>query len=170
MSPSRPDTAFRNKRHPSKDLSAPHLRALRKELLLVRADVERVELAQAAFELRQAVTHFSWLKFVIPGFGGVRVGKGSKARVLNAGTIGALLKQYPFISSVVSLLLAKPLRATVVRSARPALKWGSLALGAWEAFRIWQQMKNESAAARAAAASATAQSAAEQADSTRSGY
>ncbi|MGF6983084.1 hypothetical protein QFZ99_002561 [Paraburkholderia atlantica] len=170
MSPSRPDTAFRNKRHPSKDLSAPHLRALRKELLLVRADVERVELAQAAFELRQAVTHFSWLKFVIPGFGGVRVGKGSKARVLNAGTIGALLKQYPFISSVVSLLLAKPLRATVVRSARPALKWGSLALGAWEAFRIWQQMKNESAAARAATASATAQSAAEQADSTRSGY
>ncbi|ADG14638.1 DUF3318 domain-containing protein [Paraburkholderia atlantica] len=170
MSPSRPDTAFRNKRHPSKDLSAPHLRALRKELLLVRADVERVELAQAAFELRQAVTHFSWLKFVIPGFGGVRVGKGSKASVLNAGTIGALLKQYPFISSVVSLLLAKPLRATVVRSARPALKWGSLALGAWEAFRIWQQMKNESAAARAAAASATAQSAAEQADSTRSGY
>ncbi|MGF6815541.1 hypothetical protein OKW33_002347 [Paraburkholderia atlantica] len=170
MSPSRPDTAFRNKRHPSKDLSAPHLRALRKELLLVRADVERMELAQAAFELRQAVTHFSWLKFVIPGFGGVRVGKGSKARVLNAGTIGALLKQYPFISSVVSLLLAKPLRATVVKSARPALKWGSLALGAWEAFRIWQQMKNESAAARAAAASATAQSAAEQADSTRSGY
>ncbi|MFP4889708.1 DUF3318 domain-containing protein [Paraburkholderia sp. EG304] len=166
MSPSRPDTAFRNKRHPSKDLSAPHLRALRKELLLVRADVERVELAQAVFELRQAVTHFSWLKFVIPGFGGVRVGKGAKASVLNAGTIGALLKQYPFISSVVSLLLAKPLRATVVRSARPALKWGSLALGAWEAFRIWQQMKNESAAA----VSATAQAAAEQVDSTRSGY
>ncbi|MGF6634600.1 hypothetical protein OKW39_001751 [Paraburkholderia sp. MM6662-R1] len=95
MSPSRPDTAFRNKRHPSKDLSAPHLRALRKELLLVRADVERVELARASFELRQAVTHFSWLRFVIPGFGGVRVGKGPKASVLNAGTIGALLKQYP---------------------------------------------------------------------------
>ena len=47
MSQSRSDTAFRNKRHPSKDLSAPHLRALRKELLLVRADVERVELAHA---------------------------------------------------------------------------------------------------------------------------
>ncbi|NUY03206.1 DUF3318 domain-containing protein [Paraburkholderia youngii] len=171
MSPSRPDTAFRNKRHPSKDLSAPHLRALRKELLLVRADVERVELAQAAFELRRAVTHFSWLKFVIPGFGGLRVGKGPKASVLNAGTIGALLKQYPLISSIVSLLLAKPLRATVIRSARPALKWGGLALGAWEAVRVWQQMNNESAAARAAAAaSATAQSAAEQADSTRSGY
>ncbi|HEX3383355.1 MAG TPA: DUF3318 domain-containing protein [Paraburkholderia sp.] len=172
MSSSRPDTAFRNKRHPSKDLSAPHLRALRKELLLVRADVERVELAQATFELRQAVTHFSWLKFVIPGFGGLRVGKGSKASVLNAGTIGALLKQYPFISSIASLLLAKPLRATVVAGAKPALKWGSIALGAWEALRIWQQMKNESAAARAqaAAASAAAQSAAAQAESMRTGF
>jgi hypothetical protein len=171
MSSSRPDTAFRNKRHPSKDLSAPHLRALRKELLLVRADVERVELAQATFELRQTVTHFSWLRFIIPGFGGVRVGKGPKARVLNAGTIGALLKQYPFISSIASLLLAKPLRATVVAGAKPALKWGSVALGAWEAFRIWQQMKNESAAARAAAAapSAAAQSAA-QAESRQSGF
>ncbi|MBC8746724.1 MULTISPECIES: DUF3318 domain-containing protein [Paraburkholderia] len=166
MSQSRPDTAFRNKRHPSKDLSAPHLRALRKELLLVRADVERVELAQATFELRQAVTHFSWLRFVIPGFGGVRVGRGPKASVLNAGTIGALLKQYPLISSIASLLLAKPLRATVFASAKPALKWGGIALGAWEAFRIWQQMKNESAAASAAAAaSATVQSAAAQTES-----
>lgn len=172
MSTSRPDTAFRNQRHPSKDLSAPHLRALRKELLLVRADVERVELAQATFELRQAVTHFSWLRFVIPGFGGLRVGKGPKASVLNAGTIGALLKQYPLISSIASLLLAKPLRATVVAGAKPALKWGSIALGAWEAFRIWQQMKNESAGARAqaAAASVTAQSAAAQAESMRNGY
>ena len=168
MSSSRPDTAFRDSRHPSKDLSAPHLRALRKELLLVRADVERVELAQATFELRQAVTHFSWLRFVIPGFGGVRMGKGPKASVLNAGTIGALLKQYPIISSIASLLLAKPLRATVVKGAKPALKWGSIALGAWEAFRIWQQMKNESAAARPDAA--TTQSAAAQAESTRNGY
>jgi hypothetical protein len=24
------------------------------------------------------------------------------------------------------------------------LKWGSLALAAWEAYRIWQQMKNDS--------------------------
>ncbi|MCC8401306.1 DUF3318 domain-containing protein [Paraburkholderia sp. MMS20-SJTN17] len=155
MSPSRSDTAFRSKRLP-KDLSAPHLRALRKELLLVRADVERVELAQATFEFREAVTRFSWLKFVIPGLGGVRVGKGAKASVLNAGTIGALLKQYPFVSSIVSLLLAKPLRSTIVSGAKPALKWGGIALGVWEAFRIWQQMKNDPAAASAAAQSATA--------------
>ncbi|MFL9928160.1 DUF3318 domain-containing protein [Paraburkholderia sp. RL18-103-BIB-C] len=161
MSQTRSDTAFRNTRHQSKELSAPHLRALRKELLLVRADVERIELVQATFDLRQAVTRFSWLKFVLPGFGGMRVGKGSKASVINAGTVGALLKQYPFISSIASLLLAKPLRATVVAGAKPALKWGSLGLAAWEAYRIWQQMKRDSAVDAASRV---------QAESTNSGY
>lgn len=146
MSPTHSDTAFRNKRHQAKDLSTPHLRALRKELLLVRADVERMELAQATIELRQAVTHFSWLKFILPGFGGMRVGKGPKANFINAGSIGALLKQYPLISSIASLVLAKPLRATIAASAKPALKWGSLALVGWEGYRIWRQMKNESSA------------------------
>lgn len=142
MSSSHSDTAFRSKRRPSRDLSAPHLRELRKELLLVRADVERMELAQATVELRQAVTHFSWLKFVVPGFAGMRFGapKGAGA------SIGALLKQYPLISSIASLVLAKPLRATVAASAKPVLKWGSLGLAAWEAYRIWQQMKNDSPA------------------------
>jgi hypothetical protein len=143
MSSSHSDTAFRNKRRPSRDLSAPHLRALRKELLLVRADVERMELAQATVDLRQAVTHFSWLKFVVPGFAGMRFGSGKGA---GAG-IGALLKQYPLLSSIASLLLAKPLRATVAATAKPALKWGSLALAAWEAYRIWQQMKKDSRSA-----------------------
>ncbi|MEZ0602733.1 DUF3318 domain-containing protein [Paraburkholderia sp. IW21] len=144
MSQAHSDTAFRNKRPQAKDLSAPHLRALRKELLLVRADVERMELAQATIELRQAVTHFSWLKFILPGFGGMRVGSGSKAGFLNAGSIGVLLKQYPIVSSIASLVLAKPLRATIAAGAKPALKWGSLALAGWEAYRIWQQMKNDS--------------------------
>lgn len=146
MSQSRPDTAFRNPRHHARDLSAPHLRALRKELLLVRADVERMELAQATIEIRQAVTHFSWLKFLVPGLAGLRAGSGSKGGILNAGSIGALLKQYPLISSIASIILAKPLRATIAASAKPALKWGSLALAGWEAYRILQQMKRDKAA------------------------
>jgi Protein of unknown function (DUF3318) len=141
------DTAFRSKRPHAKDLSAPHLRALRKELLLVRADVERMELAQATVELRQAITHFSWLKFIVPGFGGMRFGSGSRGGgLLNASSIGALLKQYPLISSIASLVLAKPLRATVAASAKPVLKWGGLAFAGWEAYRIWKQIKSDSAA------------------------
>lgn len=144
------DHAFRSKRPPAKDLSAPHLRALRKELLLVRADVERMELVQATVDLRQAVTHFSWLKFFVPGFRGMRHGasKGTGA------SIGALLKQYPLLSSIVSLLLAKPLRATVAASAKPVLKWGSLAFAAWEAYRVYQQVKEGGAESEPAQAGA----------------
>ncbi|MGF6241191.1 hypothetical protein P3T42_002942 [Paraburkholderia sp. GAS38] len=149
MSSRHPDTAFRNKRPAARDLSAPHLRALRKELLLVRSEVERMELAQAAVELRQAVTHFSWIKFIVPGFaGGMRW---NKARGATAG-ISALLKEYPLVSSIVSMLLAKPLRATVAATAKPVLKWGSLGLAAWEAYRIWQQMKSDSGRTKGEAA------------------
>lgn len=159
MSQPRSDTASRNKRQPAKDLRAPHWRALRKELLLVRADVERMELARATTELRQAVRHFSWLRLILPGFGGMRVGRGSKTHFFNVGSIGALLKQYPFISSIISMLLAKPLRATVAAGAKPALKWGSLGLAAWEAYRIWRQLKRDSSA-----------SSGDEADSTDNGY
>lgn len=141
MSQVHSENAFRSRRPTAKDLSAPHLRALRKELLIVRADVERMELAQATLDLRNAVTHFSWLKFIVPGFaGGMPWGR---RRGASAG-IGALLKEYPLISSIVSLLLAKPLRATVVGTAKPVLKWGSVGLAAWEAYRIYQQVKRES--------------------------
>jgi hypothetical protein len=139
MSQAHPDAAFRRSRPHAKDLSTPQMRALRKELLIVRAEVERMELAQATVELRQAVIHFSWLKFLVPGFSSMRWGM----RGATSKGIGALLKQYPLFSSIASLLLAKPLRTSVVATAKPALKWGSVALAAWEAYRIWQQVRRE---------------------------
>jgi hypothetical protein len=153
MSQVHSDNAFRSHRHTGKDLSAPHLRALRKELLIVRADVERMELAQATLDLRNAVTHFSWLKFIVPGFGAMPWGRRRGA----ASGIGALLREYPLISSIVSLVLAKPIRNKVTATAKPALKWGSVALAAWEAYRIYRQVRRE--AARPAATSAGAKDA-----------
>ncbi len=105
----------------------------------MRADVERMELAQATTDLRQAITHFSWLKFVVPGFASMRWGM----RGATSKGIGALLKQYPLMSSIVSLLLAKPLRESIFATAKPVLKWGSLGLAAWEAYRVWQQIRRE---------------------------
>ncbi|ACC71615.1 DUF3318 domain-containing protein [Paraburkholderia phymatum] len=153
MSQVHSDNAFRSRRPTSKDLSAPHLRALRKELLIVRADVERMELAQATYELRNAVTHFSWLKFIVPGFGAMRSMPWGRRRGWAASGIGALLKDYPLISSIVSLVLAKPIRNSVLGVAKPTLKWGGLGLAAWEAFRIYQQVKRESRKAASSAAS-----------------
>ncbi|MBN3763160.1 DUF3318 domain-containing protein [Burkholderia sp. Ac-20365] len=152
MSQVHSDNAYRSNRPTAKDLSAPHLRALRKELLIVRADVERMELAQATLELRNAVTHFSWLKFIVPGFAGSM--PWGRRRGGMPGGIGALLKEYPLISSIASLVLAKPIRNTVFATAKPALKWGSVGLAAWEAFRIYQQVKRESRKPGAAAAAA----------------
>lgn len=150
MSQVHSDNASRSHRHTGKDLSAPHLRALRKELLVVRADVERMELAQATLDLRNTVTHFSWLKFIVPGFGAMPWGR----RRGTARGIGALLKDYPLISSIVSLVLAKPIRNSVTATAKPVLKWGSVALGAWEAYRIYRQIRREAAQPEAPAAGA----------------
>jgi hypothetical protein len=137
MNQPRPDTAFRPAHPRSHDLSTPQLRALRKELLIVRASVERAEMAGAIVELRERVTHVSWLRFLVPGFG-----RASSVASAGAG-IGGLLKQYPLLSSLASLIVAKPLRSGLISAIRPAIKWGGLAFTAWEAYRIWQQMRRQ---------------------------
>ncbi|MFC5428733.1 DUF3318 domain-containing protein [Paraburkholderia denitrificans] len=148
MSRPRPDTAFRPARPRSRDLSTPQLRALRKELLIVRASVERAEIAGAIGELRDSVARFSWLRFLVPG------ADRSYGRGLGAG-LGNLLKQYPLLSSLVSLILAKPLRSGVVSALRPVIKWGGLAFTAWEAWRLFQQARQQGDQAAGSASSGT---------------
>jgi hypothetical protein len=137
MNQPRPDTAFRPRRGHAHDLSTPQLRALRKELLLVRASVERAEMAEALVDIRATVTNFSWLRFVVPGFS--RSGAGGGV----ASGLGSLLKEYPLVSSLISLIVAKPLRTSIVSAARPVIKWGGLAFTAWEAYRVWQQVRRQ---------------------------
>jgi hypothetical protein len=128
--------SFRPNRAPARDLSTPQLRALRKELLLVRADVERAEIAESYAQLHDKVTHFGWLRQLIPTFGKSRGGP------LGA-TLSGLFKQYPLVGSLLSLVLAKPLRSGLVSGARPLLKWAGIGLTAWEAYRIWQQLRRQ---------------------------
>ncbi|KVV37330.1 hypothetical protein WT27_19535 [Burkholderia territorii] len=120
--------------------SASQHRALRKELLILRSEVERLELAEAAAEVRHAVTRFSWLKVFVPGLSGTRFSQ--SARNLNA-SLGHLVNQYPMLSSLASLVLAKPVRSLLRASAGPALKWGTLGFAAWEVYRIWKQSRDE---------------------------
>jgi hypothetical protein len=149
------DTFKAQKRAQAHKLSTPHMRALRKELLIARADVERMEIAQATTDLRYSVTHFSFLKMLLPGRKTGGFGKGRAASggggifslltgLLSGGNLGnftTLLRQYPIIGSVASLILTKPVRTKILRGAKPALKWGGLGLVVWEGFRVWQQMK-----------------------------
>ncbi|BBU28317.1 hypothetical protein BTHE68_20510 [Burkholderia sp. THE68] len=142
------DDTFRSpKRDKMQKLRTPHMRALRKELLIARADVERMELRQATYDLRSSVTHFSFLRFLMPGGGSRRWGKrrtsagGILGSLLGSGNVGLLLKQYPIIGSLASLVLTKPVRTKLLHGAKPVLKWGGLALAGWEGWRIYQQMK-----------------------------
>lgn len=48
-------------------LRKPHMRSLRKELLLARADVERMELRQATHDLRDSVAHLPLIGMLVPG-------------------------------------------------------------------------------------------------------
>lgn len=120
--------------------SASQHRALRKELLILRSEVERLELAEAAADVRHAVTRFSWLKVLIPGLSGGTFGQSAKN--LNA-SLGHLVNQYPMLSSLASLVLAKPIRSLLRASAGPALKWGTVGFAAWEVYRIWKQARDE---------------------------
>ncbi|WP_175735107.1 DUF3318 domain-containing protein [Burkholderia ambifaria] len=122
--------------------SASQHRALRKELLILRSEVERLELAEAAADVRHAVTRFSWLKMFIPGLSGGTFGQSPKN--LNA-SLGHLVNQYPMLSSLASLVLAKPIRSLLRASAGPALKWGTVGFAAWEVYRIWKQSRDERA-------------------------
>jgi hypothetical protein len=143
------DTFKAQKRATAHKLSTPHMRALRKELLIARADVERMELAQASADLRYKVSHFSVLNLLMPGrrkrgrtSGGSGFMSGLSGLFNSAGGLGLLLKQYPVVSSLASLVLAKPVRSRLLASAKPLLKWGGLGLLGWEAYRVWQQMKS----------------------------
>jgi hypothetical protein len=146
------DTFKAQKRANAHKLSTPHMRALRKELLIARADVERMELAQASADLRYKVKHFSVLNLIMPGRGkrGRTSGvggfmsrmTGGAGGLFNAGNLSLLLKQYPVVGSLASLVLAKPVRTRLLASAKPLLKWGGLGLVGWEAYRVWQQMKS----------------------------
>jgi hypothetical protein len=149
------DESFKKpRRDKMQKLRTPHMRALRKELLIARADVERMELRQATHDLRESVTHFSFLRMLMPGGKNRR----SSRRGASGGGIGSmlgslfsgggglgglslLLKQYPIIGSVASLVLTKPVRTKVLHGAKPLLKWGGLGFAAWEGWRIYQQMK-----------------------------
>ncbi|MBN3817028.1 DUF3318 domain-containing protein [Paraburkholderia sp. Se-20369] len=121
-------------------LSAVQNRAIRKELLIMRAEVERLELAQAGAEMRQTFSRFRWLKVLVPGLGSGSLGQ--SARHLNA-SLGNLINQYPMVSSLASLILAKPVRSLLRASAGPALKWGSLGFAAWEIYRILKESRDD---------------------------
>lgn len=102
--------------------------AIRKEILLLRCELERLELREATTDLRSRFAHFGWLRMVMPRFG---------ARGGVAG-LGHLLKDYPFVSSLASLALTHGPKLRALRRVRPLLKLAIAGLGAWQAVKLWR--------------------------------
>lgn len=125
------------RRSPVREMSTPQLRAVRKELLLLRADVERAEFVKARTELSKTFTSFGWLKMLVPGFV-ARKAKGS-GKGINA-SLSELVANHPLASSLASMILAKPLRAVLKAGAKPLLKWGTLGAAGFAAYRLWTQI------------------------------
>jgi hypothetical protein len=128
MSQSTSPNAAPRERSPVRNPSSPQMRAVRKELLLLRAEVERADFVRARVELRTSLERFGWLKLFLPRFSSVRT-KGSGKSVSD-------WLNHPLVGSLASLLLAKPLRSTLAAGAKPLLKWGTLGAVAWAGFRL----------------------------------
>jgi hypothetical protein len=116
------------------------MRAVRKELLLLRAEVERAEFVQARAELHQKFANLSWIKLFVPGLGSMRAKR--PGRGVNA-SISDWLFQHPLATSLASLLLRKPLRATVAAGAKPLFKWGALGAAAYAGLRAWSHFSQK---------------------------
>lgn len=100
---------------------------LRKQMLLMRAAVERVELSEHILELRRAATISAIVRNAMPG---------DRSRSL-ASRAFDLIKRYPFIASATSLLAARfkfPLLAA-------ATKWGGAATIGYKLWELWQKSR-----------------------------
>ncbi|WP_147432278.1 DUF3318 domain-containing protein [Pararobbsia silviterrae] len=102
--------------------------AIRKEILLLRCELERLEVREATAELRGRFAHFGWLRMLMPRMSG----RGGLAG------LGHMLKDYPFLSSVVSLALTHGPKLKGLGRLRPLLKFGAVGFGAWQVVRLWR--------------------------------
>jgi len=104
------------------------LRMLRKEILTLRAAVERAEISEAAQELRGKLTRFGWVKWLLPRWTGVQG---------QWGPVGNLLKQYPMLSSLASMAISGRVRHLAFRLVRPIAKFGLVGLAGWTIWQVW---------------------------------
>lgn len=102
---------------------------LRKQMLLMRAAVERVELAQHLDDVRRAATLSAIFRNAMPN----DRTRGLAARVVE------LVKRYPFIVSAGSLIAARfpiPILKRVV-------KWGGVATLGYRLWLLWQNRNSD---------------------------
>lgn len=104
----------------------------RKELLLARSSIERMELAAHLHQIREAAAPAQMLKAILPGVGG----RGGMAAAMQAWRV---LRRYPLVSSAASMLLARVRLGGVFR----LLKTGGFVLAGYQVYKFWRTIKEE---------------------------
>ena len=133
--------ATRRESSPVRSPDTPQMRTVRKELLLLRSEVERAEFLRARLELRARFERFGWLKVLLPRRSSLR-GKSS-----GKGIHGMLSDwmNHPIAASLASVLLAKPIRSKLAAGAKPLLKWGAVgAVATWAGYSLLARMTRRS--------------------------
>lgn len=98
---------------------------LRKQMLLMRAAVERVELSQHVLDLRRAATLSAIVRNAMPG---------DRTRTL-ASRAFDLIKSYPFLASATSLVASR-FKLPILKL---ATKWGGTATVVYKLWGLWQK-------------------------------
>jgi hypothetical protein len=102
---------------------------LRKQMLLMRAAVERVELAQQMLDVRRAATVSALVRNALPG---------DSTRGF-AGRMFETMMRYPFLTSAASLIAAQ-FRFPILKA---ATKWGGLATVGYKLWEFWLKQHPE---------------------------
>lgn len=98
---------------------------LRKQMLLMRAAVERVELAQHVLDVRRAATVSAIVRNALPG---------DRSRSL-ASRAFEMVKRYPFVASAASLVATR-FKLPILGF---ATKWGGAATVGYKLWQAWQK-------------------------------
>lgn len=102
---------------------------LRKQMLLMRAAVERVELAHRMLDVRRAATVSAIVRNAMP----TDTTRGLATRALD------FLKKYPFATSAVSLVAAR-FKFPLLKA---ATKWGGLATIGYKLYELWKEKQTK---------------------------
>ncbi|MDX3904753.1 MAG: hypothetical protein QHC78_03585 [Pigmentiphaga sp.] len=104
----------------------------RKELLLARSSIERMELAAHVHRIKAAAAPSAMLKSVLPRLGGA-------GGVTTAMRAWRMLRRYPIVSSAVPMLLARVRGRGIFK----LLKLGGVAVAAYQGYKLWRAFKQD---------------------------
>lgn len=102
---------------------------LRKQMLVMRAQLERMQLSEHIADLRRTTTFGALFRNAMPGFA---AGKGIPMLI-------DLFKRYPYLSSAISVGISRFKKPLL----RKALGVGGLVLLAWQAWRLINKIRSK---------------------------